>query len=61
MVTAGEGAQVEALEADFLQDLYKVRQLKAETSRAVHKVGHCGVAVVPENVPCLVQQAANMI
>ncbi|KAL3145685.1 hypothetical protein ABBQ32_003220 [Trebouxia sp. C0010 RCD-2024] len=34
----GEGAQVEALEADFLQDLYKVRQLKAATSQALHKV-----------------------
>ena len=29
---------MEALEADFLQDLYKLRQLKAETSRALHKV-----------------------
>ena len=29
---------MEALEADFLQDLYEVRQLKAETSRALHKV-----------------------
>ena len=29
---------MEALEADFLQDLYKLRQLKAETSQALHKV-----------------------
>lgn len=38
VATAGEGAQIEALEADFLQDVYKVRQLRAEVNRAVHKV-----------------------
>ena len=39
MTPAGEGAQVEAWEADFLNDLYQVRQLKAEMTMAVNKVG----------------------
>lgn len=38
MSTAGEGGQVEALEADFMQDLYQIRQLKAETTNALQKV-----------------------
>ena len=38
LATAGEGSQVEALEADFLQDLYHIRQLKTETTHALQKV-----------------------
>ena len=36
--STGEGAQVEAWEADFLEDLYKVRQLRAEMQAAVQQV-----------------------
>ena len=35
---AGQGAQVVAWEADFLNDLYQVRQLKAKVSQAVQQV-----------------------
>lgn len=35
---AGEGAQVEAWEADFLRDVLQIRQLKAELTAAMHKV-----------------------
>ena len=37
-LSAGEGAQAAAWEADFLKDLYKVRQLKAKITQAVQQV-----------------------
>ena len=44
--TAGKGAQVVAWEADLLNDLYQVRQLKAKVSQAVHKVNLAILAIV---------------
>ncbi len=35
---AGEGAQVEAWEADFLNDVHQIRQLKAEMTLALQQV-----------------------
>ena len=37
---AGEGAQVAAWEADFLEDLYKIRQLRSQMQAAVHEVSN---------------------